>query len=131
MTALQVASLYAGLNIILLVILGANVIRLRVSTRTSLGHGEDPALERACRAHGNAAEWMPGALIGLVLMALIGAPVMALHALGMTLTLGRGLHGWGVATKAGTSMARFVGMLMTLLVYLVLGVGLAFHAVTG
>ena len=82
MTALEAASLYVGLNLVILLILGGNVIRYRVSTKTSLGMGTDPALERACRAHANGAEWTPGALIAIVLMAMLGAPVMAIHAIG-------------------------------------------------
>lgn len=131
MTALQVASLYVGLNLVILLILGINVIRFRLSTKTSLGIGEDPALERACRAHANGAEWTPGALIALVLMAMLGAPVMALHAIGLTLTVARGIHGYGVATREGPNIGRFLGALMTLVIYAVLGVGLVLHAVTG
>ena len=131
MTALQVASLYVGLNLVILLILGINVIRYRVSTKTSLGFGTNPALERACRAHANGAEWTPGVMIGLVLMAMLGAPVMAIHAIGASLTLARGIHGWGVATKDGPNMGRFIGALLTLVIYAVLGLGLVFHAVTG
>ena len=131
MTALQVASLYVGLNLVILLILGINVIRYRVSTKTSLGIGTDPALERACRAHANGAEWTPGALIALVLMAMMGAPVMAIHAIGVTLTVARGIHGYGVASKDGPNLGRFLGALMTLVLYAVLGVGLVLHAVTG
>ncbi|WP_375549738.1 MAPEG family protein [Oceanicaulis alexandrii] len=131
MTAMQVASLYVGLNLLILLILGANVVRYRLSTKTSLGMGENPALERACRAHANGAEWTPGVLIALVVMALIGAPIMALHAIGVTLTVARGIHGWGVATQDGPNIGRFLGALMTLIVYAVLAVGLVLHAVTG
>ena len=131
MTALEAASLYVGLNLVILLILGDNVIRYRVSTKTSLGMGTDPALERACRAHANGAEWTPGALIAIVLMAMLGAPVMAIHAIGVSLTVARGIHGWGVATKDGPNIGRFLGALISLVIYAVLGVGLVLHAVTG
>jgi len=131
MTALETASLYVGLNLIILLILGINVIRFRVSTKTSLGFGTDPALERACRAHANGAEWTPGVMISLVVMALIGAPVMAIHAIGASLTVARGIHGWGVASKDGPNIGRGLGALMTLVIYAVPGVGLVLHAVTG
>jgi uncharacterized membrane protein YecN with MAPEG domain len=131
MTAIQVVSLYVGLNLLILLILGANVVRYRVSTKTSLGMGENPALERACRAHANGAEWTPGVLIALVVMALIGAPIMALHAIGVTLTVARGIHGWGVATQDGANIARGLGALLTMIIYAVLAVGLILHAVTG
>jgi uncharacterized membrane protein YecN with MAPEG domain len=112
MTALEAASLYVGLNLIILLILGINVIR-------------------ACRAHANGAEWTPGVMISLVVMALIGAPVMAIHAIGASLTVARGIHGWGVASKDGPNIGRGLGALMTLVIYAVLGVGLVLHAVTG
>lgn len=131
MTELQAVSLYIGANLLIILILGLNVIRFRHSTKTSLGHGGHDALERACRAHANASEWTPGALIGLALMALIGAPIMAIHAIGLSLTVGRALHGWGLSSKAGTSFGRLFGMLLTLLVYLALAIGLIGHAVTG
>jgi len=131
MTEFQAVSLYVGANLLIILILGINVIRYRRSTQTSLGHGDNEALERAARAHANASEWTPGALIGLVLMALIGAPMLAIHALGMSLTVARGLHGWGLSSNSGTSFGRLIGTAMTLLVYLGLGVGLIGHAVTG
>ena len=74
---------------------------------------------------------MGGALIALVLMAMLGAPVMALHALGVSLTVARGIHGYGVATQDGPNIGRFLGALFTLIIYAVLGVGLVLHAVTG
>jgi uncharacterized membrane protein YecN with MAPEG domain len=129
MTELQAVSLYVGANLLILLALGINVIRLRGSTKTSLGHGESAELERACRAHANASEWTPGALVGLVIMALIGAPMLAIHALGMSLTLARALHGWGLSSNSGTSMGRFMGALLTLIVYLGLAIGLIGHAI--
>lgn len=129
MTEIQAASLYIGANLLIILILGINVIRLRGSTKTSLGHGDSAELERAARAHANASEWTPGALIGLALAASIGAPMLALHAIGMTLTVARALHGWGLSSNAGTSFGRFLGTLLTLIVYLALGIGLIGHAI--
>ena len=66
--------------------------------------------------------------VGLVAAAALGAPVIAIHVLGTMLTVGRVLHGWGLSGSAGTSPGRMIGTLLTLLVYIALGAGLAVHA---
>ena len=93
--------------------------------------GLRPSGTRWRKSVARCAEWTPGALIALVLMAMLGAPVMALHALGVSLTVARGIHGYGVATQDGPNIGRFLGALFTLIIYAVLGVGLVLHAVTG
>ena len=124
MTELQTASLYVGANLLIVLVLAINLIRHRRRTQTSTGHGEDPALERAWRAHANATEWTPAALIGLVMMALISAPLWLLHALGALLTIARAFHGWGLSVNSGISLGRMVGTLATIAVYLVMALGL-------
>ncbi|XBQ16384.1 MAG: MAPEG family protein [Oceanicaulis sp.] len=121
------AGLYVGLNLLLLFVLGVNVSRYRRATQTSLGEGEGK-LQQACRAFGNSAEWLPGALIGLVLAAHLGAPAIAIHVLGTMLTLGRVLFAVGLLSNPGPSFGRIAGMALTYLVYLGLGLGLVAHA---
>ncbi len=118
MTALQAVALYAGLNILLLVVLAVNVSLNRQRAKVSLGVGSDPGLEQACRAHGNATETVPAALIGLVLLGLLGTGTLAIHALGIALTLGRGLHAYGLLTEPGRSFGRLIGTALTSLVLL-------------
>jgi len=125
---LAAASIYAGLNLLLLMALGLNVSMTRRRTQTSLGDGGDEAVTCAVRAHGNHAEWFPAFIIALVLAALIGTPVYAIHALGAAFTLARVLHAWGLLNTAGVSFGRFTGSLLTLLCCLLLGAGLIGHA---
>lgn len=121
------AGLYIGLNLLLLLAVGINVSRHRRASKTSLGEGEG-ALQQACRAFANSAEWLPGALLGLVVAAHLGAPAFAIHALGVLLTLGRVLFVYGLLTNPGPSFGRIAGMALTYLVYLGLGLGLVAHA---
>lgn len=118
MTAMQAVALYAGLNILLLVFLALNVSLNRRRAKVSLGVGTDTRLEQACRAHGNATENLPAALIGLTLLGLLGTGTLVIHALGIALSLGRGLHGYGLLTDPGRSFGRVTGTTLTWLVLL-------------
>ncbi|MGK0266495.1 MAG: putative membrane protein YecN with MAPEG domain [Maricaulis sp.] len=118
MTVMQAVALYAGLNILLLVILAVNVSLNRQRAKISLGIGSDTGLEQACRTHGNAAENLPPALIGLVLLGLLGTGTLVIHALGIALTLGRGLHAYGLLSEPGRSFGRVTGTALTWLVLL-------------
>ena len=76
------------------------------------GHGE---LNRRVRAHANAVEYVPLALILLGGMELNGYPDWLVHVFGTALFVSRLLHAWGLATSAGTSPGRFLGTVLTLL----------------
>jgi hypothetical protein len=122
------AGLYIGINLLLLLLVGFNVSLQRRAAKTSLGEGEGK-LQQACRAFGNSAEWLPGALLGLTVAAHLGAPALAIHVLGVMLTLGRVLLVFGLLSSSGPSFGRISGMILTYLVYLSLGFGLIAHAV--
>ena len=59
----MIIAIYAAPLAFLYIALAINVIRLRFKHRVSLGAGEVPKLERAIRAHGNFAEYVPFALL--------------------------------------------------------------------
>jgi uncharacterized membrane protein YecN with MAPEG domain len=125
MLRLEIAALYAGVNILILLVLAVLVVAGRRKHKITLGHGENEAFTRAVRAHGNAAEYIPAGLIGIVLLALFdpATPIWLLHAAGISLTLGRILHGYGLHT--GTlNFGRMFGMVLTWLSYALLGGGL-------
>lgn len=119
MTALQAVGLYAGLNMLILLVLAANVSRHRRRAKVSLGTGQDAGLEQACRTHGNGTESVPLALIGLWLVAALGYPALWVHGLGLALTVGRGIYSYGLLTQAGPSIGRISGTALTWLVFLV------------
>ena len=125
MLRLEVAALYAGVNILILLVLAVLVVAGRRKHKITLGHGDNEAFGRAVRAHGNAAEYIPAGLVGITLLSLFdpATPIWLLHASGISLTLGRILHGWGLHT--GTLNAgRMFGMVLTWIAYALIGGGL-------
>ncbi|MCU0975650.1 MAG: MAPEG family protein [Steroidobacteraceae bacterium] len=111
--AAPVTALYAALSGILLLVLAALVVRARWATRTALGTGTDPRMERAVRVHANFVEYVPLALLLLLLAELNGLPPIALHAAGLALVVSRVLHAWGLSRHSARSFGRFWGTLGT------------------
>ncbi len=105
--------LWAALLALLYLWLAAQVIRARYRTRTALGSGGDPGLERAIRAHANFAEYVPLALVLLALAELQGAATWLLHGLGAALLVGRALHGFGISRTDEVLLFRSSGMALT------------------
>ena len=120
-----------GVLVLLYFALALNVSRMRGATKTGIGSGDDPSgpLNKAVRAHGNAAEYVPLALILIGTLEIAGAGRPLLHGLGATLTAARLLHAQGISSTLGTSPGRVVGTLLTWLVYLV-GAGACLYYAT-
>jgi uncharacterized protein len=118
--SVSVTLLYAGLNALILLTLAILTVRARVATKTDIGTGDNVSMTKAVRAHGNAAEYVPTALILIGALELAGAPPMFLHTLGAAFTASRLLHAQGIYSTLGTSPGRLVG---TLLSWLVLAIG--------
>lgn len=123
-------AIYAGLNALVSISLAFNVGRNRMRAKVSLGTGDDEGLFRATRAHANNVEYTPLALILLLCLELMGAAGMAVHVLGIMLTAGRALHGYGMTAGGGSGFGRTGGIMLTLLMIvaaaiycLVLGLG--------
>ncbi|HEY6334565.1 MAG TPA: MAPEG family protein [Alphaproteobacteria bacterium] len=110
---LSITTFYAGLNGLILLILAFRVGRARARTKILIGTGGDAELERAIRAHANAAEYVPIVLILIGALELSGASHLLLHGLGIALTLGRVLHGWGLSHASGLSLGRQAGAMLT------------------
>lgn len=119
--AITVTALYAGLNAILLIALSIFVVTLRGKHKVDLGAGGVPQLDRAIRVHGNFIEYVPFALLLLLILELNQAATWLLHLLGAALTLARIAHAWGLWHSKGASPGRIVGTTVT---WLVLAVGL-------
>ena len=125
---LSVTALYAGLMGLWLLGLGFAVMRRRRRHDVSVGDGGVRALELAIRAHGNACEYVPVALILLALSEGLGAPGWVLHLFGLMLVAGRLLHGGYFLTGARRMILRVVGMQLTLGMIGAVALGLVFHA---
>ena len=113
---IQAAGLWVALNVILLLVLSALTSANRRKHKVSIGDGGKHEVAVASRAFGNAIEYMPIALIALVLMALVGLPVWSIHLVGGSFFVGRVLHAWGMLTTRANrppTPGRMLGMLLT------------------
>ena len=115
-----VTGLYAGLLVLLLLVLGVRVTLLRTKLRVGTGHGNDPRLARAIRVHGNALEWIVPMLLVMLLAEIDGANRSFLHVCGATFLCARVAHAVGLSHTTKESRGRFWGMAGTWLVVIVL-----------
>ena len=118
---LPTTSLYAALLAALFILLSLQVIKARRTHRVALGVPHR-LVERAVRAHGNCAEYVPLGLILLGLLEGMGLPAWGTHALGSAFLAGRVLHAWGISQEPEVFRFRTAGMGLT---FAVLGVGAA------
>lgn len=115
---------YAAALAILFLILSARTLLYRRATQVPLGNGEDRALLRRIRAHGNFSEYTPMALILMVLAEHslrehgLGFH-WVMHLLGVFLVVGRIMHAYGISQIREVFFFRVVGM------------GLTFNAIAG
>ena len=123
------AALWVGLHLILLLVLSMLVVRQRRAHGVVLGDNDIPELTQAVRAFGNATEYVPGGLIAIAVLAMAGAAPMAVHAMGLTLFVGRVAHAVGLSRSGGSSILRSAGVIATWLAYILGGVALIFYAI--
>ena len=117
-----VTALYAGIIMLLLVVLAVPVSRMRISTGIGLGDGGNPGLARAIRAHANLSEWGVPVLLLLLVAELNRAPVVLLHIAGIVLVIARLMHAFGLSRTGGASFGRKYGAGLTWLVLAVLAI---------
>jgi uncharacterized membrane protein YecN with MAPEG domain len=123
------AALWAGLHLILLLVLSVLVTRQRRKHRVEIGDGGVPALNQAIRAFGNATEYVPAALAGLAILALAAAPPMLIHTVGLLLFAGRVLHAAGLSRSTEATWPRAAGVLATWISYVAMAAALLFYAI--
>jgi uncharacterized membrane protein YecN with MAPEG domain len=126
MEAVQTSALalYVGLNLLLTLVLAINVVRHRFK-----GESGDPvALEKAVRAHGNNTEYVPVILVGLGVMAMMGASAQTISILGGTLFVARVFHAYGIQQAKAPNVFGMVGNIVTWLVMLCVATTLVLQA---
>lgn len=128
MQVLEAAGLYIGLNLLLLIFLAFRVVAQRSKTKTSIGDGGHPDLALAIRVHANAAEYVPAAFAALIALALLDAPLWAVHAAGGAFTVARLGHAIGLG--GGIMIARQLGTALTWISLILMAGALMFLAVT-
>lgn len=109
----RITAFYAGLAVLLLLVLAVRVMLRRRQARVGLGSGGDAELGRRIRAHANALENLLPGLLLLLLLELLALTPPWLHLAGASLLLGRVLHAIGLSRSGGISIGRGAGMLLT------------------
>jgi uncharacterized membrane protein YecN with MAPEG domain len=127
--AAHAAALWAGLHLVLLLVLSVLVTRQRRRHKVEIGDGGVPALTQAIRAFGNATEYVPAALVALAILALAGAAPLLIHSIGLVLFVGRVLHAVGLSRSSGASWPRAGGVLATWIAYIAAAAALLFYAI--
>lgn len=115
-----ITPVYAGLLSLLFLYLSARVIRKRQIARISVGDGGAHEMAKRIRVQANFAEYVPLALLLMVLAELQGNPAWFLHLSGGMLILGRALHAFGLGRSPQIPLARTLGTMFT---FLVIGAG--------
>lgn len=117
---LSISPFFAGLLILLQVVMTAFVGLFQVKSGIAFLDGGNVTMTRRMRAHGNFTETVPIALLVMVLTELSAAPAPLLWSGGFALLAGRMMHAYAIV-KHGTSPARAVGMFLTVLPMTVFG----------
>ncbi|MCX4190572.1 MAPEG family protein [Methylophaga sp. OBS3] len=116
----MITALYAGLCALLIVKLSLSVIALRRKHKVPLGDGNVPELQTAIRLQANATEYIPIALILILLLEMMNISVWLIHLVGIILIIGRVLHVMGL--KNNDLSKRVLGMKVTLFLIIALAV---------
>ncbi|HEY9850805.1 MAG TPA: MAPEG family protein [Leptolyngbyaceae cyanobacterium] len=104
-----------------------NITQKSVATKTS----DDGVLQRKVRAYGNFTEYVPLALLFILALELMASPSWLLWLLGVTLTVARIAHAWGLITTYGPSPARAIGFFLTWFVYIVGASACIYYGIIG
>jgi len=110
---MRITGLYVALAAPLVVVLSIRVVLRRISARISLGDGDDKELKKRIRAQANCIEYLPLALLLLLMLELNQTQPMLLHACGIILIAARVVHGFGLSRTGGISPERLVGTAVT------------------
>jgi hypothetical protein len=120
--SLSITALYAGLLTLIVVALAINVTVHRVKLRVPLGDGGNAQMLRMIRLHGNAAEYIPLAIVLMAVYEINGGWHTALHVVGIALVAGRALQTWGMWGTLNTNLGRQSGQSLTWLSIIALAV---------
>jgi len=117
-----ITSLYVLPLIPIFILLFFRVSSRRTDLKASIGHADDAALHERIRHHGNFVEWVPFALILMLLAEANGGNSVAIHTAGGFLVLGRVFHPLGLRADNPTHPLRIAGNSLNLLSVVILAV---------
>ncbi len=123
------SALWVGLHILLMLVLSALVTRQRQKHKIPFGDEGVPELARAIRAFGNASEYAPIGMAGLIVLDVAGAAPLLVHVGGFVLLVGRVAHAVGMSNSGDASIPRAVGMTLTWAAYVYLIAATLFFAI--
>jgi len=110
---MHITGVYVALAALLVVALSIRVVLRRISARISLGDGDDKELKKRIRAQANCIEYLPLALLLLLMLELNQTQPAVLHVCGITLIAARVVHGFGLSRTGGISPERLLGTAVT------------------
>ncbi len=110
---LIVTSIFASVLALMFIKLSMDVIGFRRKNKVAIGDGGVPELERAIRAHGNFAEYVPLGLFLIGALELNDAPLELIAPLGVLLVVGRYYHAKGINEPPPEFSNRVRGMKIT------------------
>lgn len=110
---LSVTALYAAILGLMVIALAINVTAHRVKLRIPLGDGGNAEMRRMIRLHGNAAEYVPLALVLMAIYELNGGARLGLHIVGVALIVGRLAQTAGMWTTEMPNIGRQIGQSLT------------------
>jgi uncharacterized protein len=110
---MHITGVYAALAALLVVVLSIRVVLRRISARISLGDGDDKELKKRIRAQANCVEYLPLALLLLLVLELNQTRPVVLHVCGIVLIAARVVHGFGLSRTGGISPERLAGTAVT------------------
>lgn len=108
-----ITTITACLLAIIFVFLSANVIKLRQKYKVLIGSGGNEDLEMTIRGHGNFAEYVPFALILMLIAEANEANVILIGVLALLLIIGRLFHVVAFAYNKDHIKFRVRGILLT------------------
>lgn len=117
---LLVTALIASVLTVIFIKLSFAVIGLRRKNKVGLGSGGHDDLERAIRAQGNFAEYVPFGILLIACLELNGAPWWLVALPGASLIVGRLIHAAGINVPPPDFSKRILGMQFTFLTLITL-----------
>ncbi len=115
---------YTAIFAFIFVALSVRTLRLRRELRVAIGHGNEPKLERAARAHANFAEYVPISILLIYFLEIHTISSIWIHLLCTVLLVGRIVHAYGVSQVSEDHRYRVTGMSLTFAVIISVSIGI-------
>lgn len=115
---LTIVPIFSAIFAVFFVLLSVNVIRARRRHKVGIGTGQNTAVERAMRVHANFAEYVPLALLLILMLEINKESNLLVIGLCSALLVGRLVHAFGVSMENERFIFRVTGMGATFTVIL-------------